>query len=380
MAEPRLRKLSLERGFIAALALIVSAVFIWMIRDYLAALFLAAVIALFLRVPQIWLSGALGGRPGLAAGLLVVAALIAFVVPAAIVLGLVVEQAADITERISPWVEAQVRSIREEGMDGLPPWLPFRQQVIEYQTDIAGYLGDATGTMGRLVMSGLREGTGGVLKAILNLFILVYALFFFLLIGSTAANSAVRLLPMSHEQRQLLSHRVQSTVRATVKGTFVIAVVQGVLCGIGLAVAGIPGAFFWGAVAALLSIIPMIGTPVVWLPAAIWLYVSGDPVAAIGLAIWGTVVVGTSDNILRPILVGKDAKMSDLMVLISTLGGLTLFGAVGIIIGPVIAALFTSVWFIFGEAFESLLDVDDGDDENGDGDGDGDGRYAGEEV
>ena len=188
---------------------------------------------------------------------------------------------------------------------------------------------------------------------------MIYALFFFLLLGPGSIRRAVALLPMSVEQRELLSHRVQSTVRATVKGTFVIAVIQGVLTGVGLAVAGVPGSFFWGAVAALLSIIPVIGTPVVWLPAAIWLFVSGDQVMAIALGVWGTVVVGTSDNILRPILVGKDAKMSDLMVLISTLGGITLFGAIGIIIGPVIAALFSSIWFIFGEAFAGILDGHD---------------------
>lgn len=120
-----------------------------------------------------------------------------------------------------------------------------------------------------------------------------------------------------------------------------------------------PGAIFWGAVTALLSIIPMIGPPLVWIPAAIWLTASGQVVPGIALAVWGAIVVSTSDNLLRPALVGKDARMSDLMVLISTLGGLTLFGAVGIIIGPVIAALFTSVWFIFRETYSGLLEAEE---------------------
>ncbi|MHA6288481.1 AI-2E family transporter [Maricaulis sp. CAU 1757] len=358
MAEPPTRKLSLERGFIAALALIISAIFVWMVRDYLAALFLAGVVAFFLRDTENWLSAKLGGRRQLSAAILVSATILAFVVPAVIVLGMVVEQAADVTERVSPWVERQVDLIRENGLDGLPVWLPFREQIIEYQTAITAQLGDMTGTVGGLLVDGLQRGTGGALKAVLNIFILVYALFFFLLIGPSTVERSVDLLPMSVEQRRLLSERVQSTIKATVKGTFVIAVIQGVLTGVGLAVAGVPGAIFWGAVAALLSIIPMIGTPIVWLPAAIWLYVSGDVAQAIGLGLWGAIVVGTSDNLLRPVLVGKDAKMSDLMVLISTLGGLSLFGAVGIIIGPVIAALFSSIWFIFGEAFAGILDVD----------------------
>jgi predicted PurR-regulated permease PerM len=127
--------------------------------------------------------------------------------------------------------------------------------------------------------------------------------------------------------------------------------------------AGGAGAIFWAAVATMLSIIPMIGPPLIWGPSAIWLIASGHPIAGIALAVWGAVVVSTSDNILRPMLVGKDAKMSDLMVLISTLGGLTLFGAVGIILGPVIAALFASVWFIFREAFSGLLDEEEAVDE-----------------
>jgi len=350
------RKLELQRAFIAALALIISGIFLWMIRDYLAALFLAGVITLFLAKPHDWLSGKLGKRRGLAAGLLVTGAVLAFVIPAAILLGLVAEQAIDVTGMVTPWVQSQVTEIRTNGLDGLPDWLPFRDEMIEYQATLTAQIGNLAGSVGRMLVNSLRAGTGGFLVATLNFFILVYALFFFLMTGRNAARSAVTLLPMTVEARELLAERALSTIRATVKGSFLIALVQGGLTGVGLFVAGVPGAIFWAAIAALLSIIPMIGPPLIWVPAAIWLAATGHPIAAGGLAAWGAIVVSTSDNILRPVLVGKDAKMSDLMVLISTLGGLTLFGAVGIIIGPVIAALFTSVWFIFRESYAGLLD------------------------
>ncbi|WP_291842772.1 AI-2E family transporter [Maricaulis sp.] len=353
------RKLELQRAFIAALALVISWVFLWMIRDYLAALFLAGVLALFLAKPHDWLSGKLGDRRGLAAGLLVTGAVLAFVIPAAILMGIVAEQAIDVTGMVTPWVQDQVSHIRENGLDGLPDWLPFRDEIIEYQASITAQIGNLAGTVGRVLVNSLRAGTGGFLVATLNFFILVYALFFFLMTGRRAARSAVTLLPMTVEARELLAGRALSTIRATVKGSFLIALVQGGLTGIGLFAAGVPGSVFWAAVAALLSIIPMIGPPLIWLPAAIWLAATGQPVAAFALTGWGAIVISTSDNILRPILVGKDAKMSDLMVLISTLGGLTLFGAVGIIIGPVIAALFTSVWFIFRESFAGLLEEDE---------------------
>jgi predicted PurR-regulated permease PerM len=350
------RKLELQRAFIAALALFISAIFLWMIRDYLAALFLAAVVTLFLARPHDWLTARLGKRRGLAAGLLVTVAVLAFVIPAAILLGLVAEQAIEVTGMVTPWVQEQVSQIRQNGLDGLPDWLPFRDEMIEYQATITAQIGNLAGTVGRVLVNSLRAGTGGFLIATLNFFILVYALFFFLMTGRRAARSAVSLLPMTTEARELLAERAVSTIRATVKGSFLIALVQGSLTGIGLFAAGVPGAIFWAAVASLLSIIPMIGPPLIWVPATIWLGATGHLIPAVGLTAWGVIVISTSDNLLRPVLVGKDAKMSDLMVLISTLGGLTLFGAVGIIIGPVIAALFTSVWFIFRESFAGLLE------------------------
>lgn len=351
-----IRKIALERGFIIVLALVVSWIFLWMIRDYLAALFLAAVLTLFLQVPQDWLSAKLGGRKGISAGLLVTGSVLAFVIPASILLGVVAEQAIEVTGMVTPWVQEQVALIRTNGLDSLPAWLPFRDEMIQYQTTIATQIGSLAGSVGRILVSSLRAGTGGVLIAALNLFILIYALFFFLLTGRDMGRKAVALIPMVRADRELLAERAISTIRATVKGSFLIALVQGSLTGVGLFAAGVPGAIFWAAVATLLSIIPMIGPPLIWGPASIWLLASGHPIAGIALGIWGAVVVSTSDNILRPMLVGKDAKMSDLMVLISTLGGLSLFGAVGIILGPVIAALFTSVWFIFREAFSGLLE------------------------
>ncbi|WP_417488763.1 AI-2E family transporter [Maricaulis sp.] len=354
-----IRKIALERGFIIVLALVISWIFLWMIRDYLAALFLAAVLTLFLQTPQDWLSGKLGGRKGIAAGLLVTGSVLAFIIPASILLGVVAEQAIEVTTMVTPWVQEQVTLIRTNGLDSLPAWLPFRDEMIQYQATIATQIGSLAGSVGRILVSSLRAGTGGVLIAALNLFILIYALFFFLLTGREAGRQAVALIPMVRKDRELLAQRAISTIRATVKGSFLIALVQGSLTGIGLFAAGVPGAIFWAAVATLLSIIPMIGPPLIWGPSAIWLIASGHPIAGIALAVWGAVVVSTSDNILRPMLVGKDAKMSDLMVLISTLGGLAMFGAVGIILGPVIAALFTSVWFIFREAFAGLLEEEE---------------------
>ena len=115
------------------------------------------------------------------------------------------------------------------------------------------------------------------------------------------------------------------------------------------------GAAFWATVMAVLSIIPAIGTALVWIPAVIYLLMTGQVVAGIGLGLWCAAVVGSVDNVLRPRLVGGDTEMPDLLILLSTLGGLSMFGAVGLIIGPVIAGLFVTVWQIYGTTFQELL-------------------------
>lgn len=348
-------RLNLQRGFIAALALSLSAIFLYMIRDYLTALFLAGVLAVFLYPLQSKLTDLFGGRKGPAAGVVMVVAIFVVLIPLLALLVLVAQQAVDVSQTVIPWAQEQIRNFRAEGLAGLPDWLPFRDALVPYQSEIAQRLTEAVSGLGGVVIGGLTRAGGGALSFMLNAVVLLFALYYLLTSGQSSLKTSMDLLPMRPKDRDLLLERTYSTIKATVKGTFVIAIVQGVLTGLALAVAGVPGAAFWGAVAGILSVIPGIGPPLVWAPAAIWLYVSGSPAYAIGLAVWGAGVVGVIDNLLRPILVGQDAKMSDLLVLLSTLGGLALVGAVGIIVGPLIAALFTSAWFIYARSYRDLL-------------------------
>ena len=360
MTSPDDPRLALQRGFIAALALTLTVIFLWMIQDFLSALFLAAVLAIFLFPIQRGLTRLFRERKAPAAAVVLIIAVFAVMIPLLALLTLVAQQAVEVGQTVVPWVQEQIRNFRAEGLAGLPDWLPFRDALVPYQAEIAQRLTDIVSGLGGVVVDGLRRAGGGALAFVLNAVILLFALYYLLTSGPGAMKTGMALLPMRPDDRDLLAERTLSTIRATVKGTFVIAVIQGVLTGIGLAVAGVPGAAFWGAVAGVLSVIPGIGPPLVWLPAAIWLWVSGSPIPAVALAAWGALVVGVIDNLLRPILVGQDAKMSDLLVLLSTLGGLTLFGAVGIIVGPLIAALFTSAWYIYAQSYKDLLAGSDG--------------------
>ena len=161
--------------------------------------------------------------------------------------------------------------------------------------------------------------------------------------------------PLSHGDEVRVLERFSSVTRATIKGTLVIGIIQGTLAGIGFWVAGIGGAAFWGTIMAVLSVVPGIGAALVWVPAVIYLFVIGQTLTATLLLVWCAAVVGTIDNMLRPALVGKDAKMPDLLILIGTLGGLFLFGPIGFIIGPLVCGLFLTVWDIYGATFKDVL-------------------------
>jgi len=149
-----------------------------------------------------------------------------------------------------------------------------------------------------------------------------------------------------------LFDRCAEVSRAAIKGTVIIGIVQGAIGGIAFAILGIGAPVLWGAVMALLSIVPAVGTALVWLPAAIVLIVNDRVVAGVALILVGVLGIGLVDNLLRPILVGRDTRMPDYLILLSTLGGLAGFGLAGIVIGPIIAALFLAVWQMAQSEFE----------------------------
>lgn len=346
---------ALQRLFILLLALTVSVVFLWMIKGFLISLFLAAVLALFLMPVENKISEWVGGRRNLAGTLVLILAVFLILIPLGAILALVTDQAIDVSAVLIPWVQEQISALRAEGMGALPDWLPFRDALAPYQEQVTSQLGQFASSAGGFVVGALRSATSSTLGFFLQFVVMLFGLFFFLTQGDQLGKRGLSMLPMPKEDRELLAERTLSTIRATVKGTFVIALIQGALTGVALWLAGVPGAAFWATVTAVLSIVPGVGPPLVWAPAAIWLMATGRVVEGGLLFAWGALVVGVIDNLLRPMLVGKDSKLSDLMVLISTLGGLTLFGPIGIILGPVVAALFASVWYLYAQTYAPLL-------------------------
>ncbi|MCG8438270.1 MAG: AI-2E family transporter [Pseudomonadales bacterium] len=196
----------------------------------------------------------------------------------------------------------------------------------------------------------------------LNLALMLYLAFFLLRDGDAMVAMLIRALPLGDEREKLLFAKFAEVTRATIKGNLVVAITQGALGGLIFWWLGIPGALLWGVVMAVLSLIPAVGAGLIWLPVAVYLYAVGEVVSATVLLLYGIFVIGLVDNILRPILVGRDTKLPDYVVLFSTLGGLAMFGITGFALGPLLAALFVAFWGIFirefneGEPAAALLE------------------------
>ena len=209
---------------------------------------------------------------------------------------------------------------------------------------------DVLGSSGQALTSRAFTIGQNTLEFVVNLFVMLYLLFFLLRDGRALSAQAARALPLKLQHSRRLLDQFATVVRATVKGNVVMALVQGTLGGLAFWVLGISGPLLWGALMALLSLLPAIGAALVWGPVALYLLSTGSIWSAVGLAVWGVLVIGLVDNVLRPILVGKETQLPDYLVLLATLGGLSVFGLNGFVIGPVIAALFIAAWDIFNQA------------------------------
>jgi predicted PurR-regulated permease PerM len=336
--------------FLFMLAVAVSLLFLWVIKGFVLALVLAVVLAAAAYPLYEWLTKRLCGRESAASMLTVLLFLMVVVVPGLLFLGVLMRDATAISREVQPWIAEITRqpgALRQavEESPALRKLLPYQDQIVEKAGQFAG---KAASFLAQAVVG----GATGAAEFFLKLFVALFGMFHFLKDGRAILDWVFASTPVSTEDRERLLATFSSVARATLKGTLVIGIVQGGLAGIAFAVAGIEGAAFWGVIMAILSIIPGVGTALVWVPAVVFLGLTGRIGAAVGLAAWCALVVGTADNFLRPVLVGKDTKMSDLMVLLTTMGGLALFGAAGIVIGPIIGALFTTVWTLWGNAVE----------------------------
>jgi predicted PurR-regulated permease PerM len=270
-------------------------------------------------------------RPSIAAGVSVTLVALFVVVPAMLI-GL----------KLTHEATAGIESIRQRAEDGR--WREVLEQNprlaqaitwVEERTDIEQEASKAVSSTfagaSSLLQSSLWVGTA--------LLITLFVLFFLLRDRRAALKSLRELLPLTDREADTLLGRIRDTIQATVFGTVVVAIVQGTLGGLMFWLLGLPGALLWGVVMAVLAIVPVLGAFVVWVPAAIFLAISGSWGKALLLTGWGTIVVGTIDNLLYPFLVGNKLRLHTVPVFFAIVGGLAVFGAAGVILGPVVLAV-----------------------------------------
>lgn len=348
-----MKRETVSRFVILCLVLVVSFIFFSMIWNYIMAIFLAAMTAALLNPLYQRFVTWFKGHNSLAAGITILIFLLVIIVPLGALLGVITGQAINVGRSVSPWIETQIN--QTDNISSILEQLPYSDYLLEHQDEVLQKLGQLVGSISRFLINSLSSFTLMTVQLIFMTFIFLYTLFFFFIDGEDILHKFLYYLPLEDKEEQQLLHKFTSVTRATLKGTLVIGAIQGSLAGIAFAVVGIPSAVFWGTIMTVLSVIPLVGASLVWVPAAIVLIVNGSATAGIGLAIFCALVVGSADNILRPKLVGKDTQMHELLIFFGTLGGLAIFGIMGFVIGPIIAALFITLWEIYGRVFKDLL-------------------------
>ncbi|MFO7937901.1 MAG: AI-2E family transporter [Kiritimatiellia bacterium] len=334
--------------FLFVLAAVVSVVFLFIIKDFLLSIFFGVLLSGLLYPFYSKLTQLFKGRKAPASGITVTLSLVLIIIPMLFFLGLVINEAISVSNQAREWFsdQGEIKELLNARIEKYQ-WL---ESLKPYQDDIINKAGQLTSKAGSLVAQGLAAGIKSTASFVFSLFIMLYAMFYFLMDGGNSVYRALSYTPLTESDSRRLLAIFKSVTRATIKGKIIIGILQAGLAALAMALAGIKGMFFWFAVMCVLSVIPTIGTTLVWIPAVIYLALTGHPGKAAAVGIWCALVVGSVDNILTPRLIGKDTKMPDLLVLLATLGGLMVFGASGILVGPVLGALFLSAWQMWSAA------------------------------
>nr|WP_320010604.1 AI-2E family transporter [uncultured Desulfobulbus sp.] len=343
----------INKSVLLVMVLSISALFLDMIHQFLMPMFMAGIFSAMLRPAHRWLTSKIGGRHNLASILVLLAMIILVLAPLSLLIGVVVSQALSVSQSVTPWVQTFINE--PTAISTYLEKLPFYDQVLPYRAVIIERAGQVVGNLSTFLINSLSSVTKLTVNAVFSSVVMLYVMFYFLTMGEILLTKILYFLPLHDRDERLLLRRFTSVTKATLKGTLIIGALQGSICGIAFAFAGIQGPVFWGTIMAVMSIIPAFGTAIVWGPALIILLLKGNFVGVGILVVLCGGVAGNLDNLIRPRLVGKDTEMHDLFVLFGTLGGISMFGILGIIIGPIVAALFITIWEIYGKAFEAYL-------------------------
>jgi predicted PurR-regulated permease PerM len=338
-----------DHGF-AALVVAVTLAFFWLMTPYSGAILWGLVAAIVFAPLYRKIARRLGGREGWAATITLLLILALVIVPALLLGASLIQEAAALYGQLQDG-HLDIAAIIAKFRSALPP--SVAKTVAEYHLldteRLRAFLGSGLSSGLKSVATQALTVGQGALSFLAALGVMLYLTWFLLRDGERMGHKVQVAMPLRPDLRDRLVDKFLRVIRAIIKGTVLVAILQGIVGGVIFWLLGIEGALLWGLVMGLFSLVPAVGTGIVWVPVAIYLLVTGSTMEGLILVFCGIFIIGMIDNLLRPILVGKDTKLPDFVVLIATVAGLELFGLAGFIIGPIIAALFIAIWDIVTE-------------------------------
>lgn len=319
----------------------------WILAPVYGAILWAVVIALMFAPLQRGLLRRLKGRATVAALLTMLVVLLVVVLPFVLVTAALANEAAGVYQRIDSGEVNPARVLRQ-AFAALPDSVTALLQRFGLGDfdDLQRRLTAALAKGSQFIATQAFSVGQNTFEFVIGVFVTLYLAFFLIRDGAAVARLARRAIPLPAAQQQELIDKFSTVIRAAVKGNLVVALVQGLLGGLAFWVLGVGAALLGAVVMTVLSLLPAVGAALVWVPVAVYLLLTGATWQGLALSAWGMLVIGSVDNVLRPILVGRDTRMPDYLVMVTTLGGIAVFGINGFVLGPAIAAMFIAVWHI----------------------------------
>ena len=317
----------------------------WILLPFYGAIMWALIIAMLAAPTYRWLLPRMKGRRNAAAGLVMLVVVVVGVLPFALISAALSREASFVYQRIESGTWQPALYLR--GLfDALPTWMTAlleRAGVADFdvlQRQVSAALSNGS----RLIATQAFSVGLDTFAFVARLGVTLYLTFFLVRDGERLAGIAETALPLPQQYKRELIDKFMTVVRATLKGSLLVAAIQGALGGLVFSVMGVRGAMIWAVLMGFLSLLPVIGASLILAPVAVYFLLNGAAWKAVALVAYGVIVHGLVDNFVRPILVGKDARLPDYVVMITTLGGMAVFGINGFIIGPTIAAMFIAIW------------------------------------
>lgn len=325
--------------------------FYLVIRPFLTDIFVATVTAMIFYPFYKKLLKVFRGWKILSAILSLFIIILAFLIPVSLLSGVITSQSLDLYEKISKGL--QDGSIKKAIDLKLVYFNLFfdRWQVDVQSLRLEEYVGKFLGSFSNFIYTEMTAFAKGVAGILFDLIIVLFISFFLLIDGEKFLHEIKMLSPLDISHHDRILYQLERTIKATLKGSIIVAITQGILGGVGFWIFGIPSASFWGVCMVFSSVIPLVGTSIIWVPAAIYLAFASSFWMALLLALWGTLIISGADNVLRPLLLRGEANLHPLMTFLSVMGGLLYFGFLGFILGPVVSSFLMTLFDIYKKDF-----------------------------